>query len=325
MPFFDPGCFDLDDQINGEIWKDSPDRQRGIQQPATVAEPGMFGAQQAMLTAGIVPHPNTVLPWVPDLVGKEWKDKGAVFVVGSAYAGFIREYSKRNATMCLRCYFTAETARQFQERFFQDVVAPDPDYYGKLAILFGHPPAAPPLLSGSQVCILDLCRSSFVRRGLRIGRRVNWDKSGDPVVKASTAGALPDIFQEYVDQNKDWTWQRFMESKSSKIVALGTIAEHGLLRLFQAEGFTITEEGFPDAVNRPAFPPNTAAWVHRYADQGKTLAYWLQHQSWWNVNGDVNGVPRTWKILPVYHPAWMNKDPLYTQTRALLATLLAAP
>lgn len=326
MPFFDPDCYDFGDPTNEQVWEESPRRQHEIQHPATVAAPGMFGAQQAMLTAGIVPgfDANTVLPWVPDLVGREWKSKGAVFLVGSAYAGFIREYSGRNATMSLLRYATARTARQFQERFFQDVVEPDRDYYGKLAMLFGHLPAGLPLRSGSQICIMDLCRASFVRRGLRTGRRTEWDKPGDRIVKDSAAGPPPHVFQEYVDQNNDWTWQRFVNSQASKIVALGTITEHGLLRLFQAKGFTITEEGHPDAVHLPACHTKSAEWVRRYAAQDRTLAYWIQHHSWWKVEGEVSGQLRTWRILPVYHPAWLNKDPLYTKTRALLAALLAA-
>ena len=325
MRFFDPDSFDFDDQINREIWEQSAMRQHAIQQPADVSAPGTFGAQQAMLTAGIVQgvDPNTVLPWVPDLVGKEWSSEKAFFVVGSAYAGFIKQYSGRRATMNLCRYATAVTARLFQERFLNDVVEPDPDYYGKLAILFGHAPAAPlPRFSARQICVLDLCRASFVRRGLRNGQRKNWDKPGDGIVKDSAAGPQPHIFQHYVDQNSDWTWKRFMQSKASKIVALGTIAEHGVLRLFHEHGFTIRDQMHPNPIDLPEFAPHTAGWVSQYAD--RPLGYWLQHSTWWSII-PPHPSQRTFHLLPVYHPRKAYAyDPNYQRTRMLLPGFLAA-
>ena len=320
MPFWDANQFDLNDSINNEIWEDSPALQLEIHLPGALQGPGAFGAQQAMLTPGIVPgvRPETILPWVPDLVGKGWKKKAAIFVIGSAYAGFIKEYSRRSATMNLCCYATANSASQFQERFLRDVVQPDNDYYSYLAMLFDG------IRTADRLCILDLCRASFVRRGLRNGLPGNWDKSGDPVVKTSVAGQPPHSFQQYVDQNSNWTWERLMKSSASKIVALGTIAEHGILRLFHQNGFTICQQGHPNPIHLRVFDANNARWVRRYAANRRSLGFWLQHQTWWSVTHPDAG-QRTFHLLPIYHPARMIQyDPACQLTRGLLLSFLAA-
>ena len=321
MPFWDPRCFDLNDNINAEIWADSPLRQQDIQPTVPPVAVDGFGAQQAMLEPehqavwGNLPLPG-ILPWVPDLVGRRWKKKDAVFVVGSAYAGFIDEYSGRDAAMNLCCYASANSASGFQERFLKNVVRPDQAYYGKLATLFDG------IRTMAALCVMDLCRASFVRRGRRDGQRTNWDKPGDGIVKDSAAGPPPHIFQHYVDQNSDWTWKRFMQSKASKIVALGSIAEHGVLRLFQQYGFTIHEQGF---VLPPPEPGNgNATWVNNYAAQDRNLGYWLQHSTWWSIIPPDAG-QRTFHLLPIYHPRKSNAyDPNYQQTRMLLPGFFAA-
>lgn len=321
MPFWDSHHFDLSDPINAEIWENSPQLQHAIQTPAALAPVGAFGAQQAMFEA---PHqafwdnlqPSGILPWVPDLVGKRWKKKDAVFVVGSAYAGFIDEYSGRDAAMNLCCYASANSASAFQERFLKNVVRPDQAYYSRLATLFDG------IRTMDALCVMDLCRASFVLRGLRDGLPGNWDQGGDAVVKDSAAGPPPHIFQQYVDQNSNWTLKRFMQSKASKIVALGSIAEHGVLRLFQNYGFTIQEQGF---VLQPPVPANgNAAWVNNYAEQGRKLGYWLQHSTWWSIISPDAG-HRTFHLLPIYHPSKSNRyDPNYQQTRMLLPGFFAA-
>ena len=320
MPFWNANQFDLNDPNNNEIWGGSPALQQEIHLPGTLGIAGAFGAQQGMLTPGIVPGvgPETILPWVPDLVGKVWQKKAAVFVVGSAYAGFIKEYSGRSANMNLCCYATANSASQFQERFLKDVVQPDEDYYGNLALLFDQ------IRTAEQLCILDLCRASFVRRGLQNGQQGGLDQSGDGVVRSSVAGPPPHSFQQYVDLNSNRTWQRLKKSKASKIVALGSIAEHGILRLFHQNGFTIREQGQPNPIHLPVFEANNARWVTLYAANDRRLGFWLQHQTWWSVTHPDPG-QRTFHLLPIYHPARMSQyDPAYQLTRGLLLNFLAA-
>ena len=316
MPFWDPRCFDLNDKINAEIWADSPQLQQGIHPPLALEAAGAFGAQQAMIELADRVfwdnlQPPSILPWVPDLVGKRWKKKDAVFVVGSAYAGFIKEYSTRTAAMNLCCYATANSATQFQERFLQDVVQPDSDYYGKLELL------VQPYLYASQLCLMDLCRASFVKRGNRVTRRP-MDTSKEPNRGPAWNNYL--AYAQHV-QSDDWTWRRLTESKTEKIVALGSIAEHGILQLFGRNlnpGFTIIDrDGAP--LDLPDF------WNRTYAHPGRNLGYWLNEDDWWIVQGQVGGEKRRWRVLPIYHPSRVESyDPLYARTRGLFAEYLNA-
>lgn len=121
----------MHDEINDDIWRDSPAVQRSVQPPEVLGAPGAVGAQQAMIDG------DDVLPWVPDLIGSNWRNKNALIIVGSAYAGFIREFSGRGATMPLSDYRTARTWQDFQERFVATVVHPDVNYYRRLTALAG--------------------------------------------------------------------------------------------------------------------------------------------------------------------------------------------
>ena len=92
--------------------------------------------------AALCIHNDTVLPWVPDIVGKEAEGSDAILIFGAAYAGFIREYSGRGACLGLADYakFALDDGGDnwtgFQGAFLENVVAPDFVYYGRLASLF---------------------------------------------------------------------------------------------------------------------------------------------------------------------------------------------
>ena len=116
------------DQINAEIWEQSPALQRQIQTPHSLVNIGSVGAQQAMIDG----DSDCVLPWVPDLIGRDWKDAGSILVVGSAYAGFIDKYSGRSASMSESSYRREQTVEEFQRAFLHMVVMPDASYYGKI-------------------------------------------------------------------------------------------------------------------------------------------------------------------------------------------------
>lgn len=319
MPYWDDNHFDLNDRINENIWKDSPAIQQLIRPPRRLGDIGAFGAQQAMLEprARSVWRPHLtrpgILPWVPDLAGKRWKKRDAVFVVGSAYAGFIKEYSGRRAAMNLCCYASAASARQFQERFLREVVQPDTDYYSKLELLFARHRRA------AQLCLMDLCRASFVERGTRAGRK-QMDKSNEPSREPAWGH-----FRLYAEHPacRGWTQRRLTESRTTKIVALGWIAEHGVLQLLRDwfglnRGFTIVDtNGEPLVLAQD--------WTPTYASR-RRLNHWLKSGAWWNVAGQVDGEPRKWQVLPVYHPSAMQRnDPRYARTRGRLAAFLAAP
>jgi hypothetical protein len=103
MGYFDKKLSCTVDVVNDAIWQHSIAAQSSIQNPKRLVGEGCIGAQQAMMCAGVTPSISaaSILPWVPDLLGKHWKSTDAVFVVGSAYAGFIREFSGRSCCMSL--------------------------------------------------------------------------------------------------------------------------------------------------------------------------------------------------------------------------------
>lgn len=142
-------ALELDDSINEVIWRDSPGIQREIAQPCDAYE-GAVGAAQGMVG-------DTPLPWVPDLVGKDWRSPDAVLVFGSSYADFFTPLARRDNRMSLEEYREADSSRVFQSSFVRDVVGSDNDYYNEVAELLvraGVPP--------TSLVLSDLCRASFV-------------------------------------------------------------------------------------------------------------------------------------------------------------------
>jgi hypothetical protein len=174
-----------DDQLNEAIWSKSVAVQRLIQDPQELCEEGCFGAQQAMVDG------QAVRPWPPDLLGADWSKPGSLLIIGSAYAGFIREFSGRSASMLLRDYDPTLPCSKFQERFLRDVVAEDSVYYGGLAMLLTN------VLPVKSVATFDLCRASFVkrvrlnprkRRSGRYRSRSTWSKVFGDMSRTRRAG-----------------------------------------------------------------------------------------------------------------------------------------
>jgi hypothetical protein len=227
------------------------------------------------------------LPWVPDLVGQDWRDESGVVVVGYAYAGFIREYSTRSATIPLDQYLAASSVKDFQNLFLRYVVREDPSYYTPLQNLCST------LGSASRISLMDLCRVSLVKRGLGGAQRSD---SSSGIVKED-----PAIFEKYTEsvQPAEWLWQRLVGGQAICVLALGFATEHGLLRLFARRGMSITQNEVPFSVS----PIAHGAWANEYADPSRKLGYWLTHETWWTIRGQVNGIDRMWQVLPVYHPA----------------------
>jgi len=235
--------FNLHDELNQVIWNDSIRMQKEIHESCDGNQRrfgGQVGIQQAMIgSSGFDTDP---LPMVPDLVGKDAgnrRDK-TVLIVGSAYAPFIKGISSRNA-IAHHDYKTAGCAAKFQQRFFASVIAGDKAYYEPLARRFDK------ICPTQNLIVTDLCRGSFCFRSVDASgaRR---DIAGDKIVtgrhfvetgKNKLAVEARVLFSCYVDHGEDWTWQR-MES-SSDIFALGTIAEHGLLRILAKRGAEILD------------------------------------------------------------------------------------
>jgi hypothetical protein len=301
------------DSINDDIWRASTSAQRAIQDPKLLTSEGEIGAQQAMLSSGITPAivTTSVLPWVPDLVGNDWRSADALIVVGTAYAGFIREFSGRECCMGLDNYvaLSRQSWLEFCNHFIDVVVLNDDDYYIPVAKLVEG------VTDFSKLALLDLCRASFVRRGR--GQTCRTDSSSQANIKAK-----PERFSDYVEWEgilpdgtpvgpQVWSWSRIIGSAASCIIALGHVAEHGLLRLFTRK--------VPDAAiwlrtsagTKPSINLESKRWPNAYANRWQKLSSWVpsiddfksEAVDWWCISGTVNGKPRRWSLFPVYHPA----------------------
>ena len=306
--FWGPGNFNLsDDQINTEIWQKSREIQRTIQCPSQLIAPGAVGPQQAMLDAepilGITS--DDVLPWVPDIVGKDSDNKQGLLIFGAAYAGFIEEYSPRPACMPLSEYVKSvkhQDMNYFQKKFLEKIVAPDRNYYGKIKYLLQAVN-----IKSSQIVLSDLCPCSIVKRQIKNGKRN--DDSKQPSRDRAR------IFCQYVDNPKiqKWTENRVLKSNSRHIIALGHIAEHGLLRLFSRMGATIFDGNRPFTLRTNL--SKTWEWVNQYADPKRNLGFWIANNTWWTIRIG-NSV---WRLLPIYHPASADRyDQNYNKTISVL-------
>jgi hypothetical protein len=290
--------FNLHDELNQVIWSDSIRMQNEIHASCDGNHrrfSGAVGIQQAMIgSSGFDTDP---LPMVPDLVGKEagkCRDKTAL-IVGSAYAPFIQGIAGRGATIALRDYKTAGSAAKFQQRFFAQVIAGDKAYYEPLALRFSR------IRPTRNLIVMDLCRGSFCFRsvdanGLRRdigGDRIAMGKHFVETGKKELAVEARVLFSCYVDYGADWTWQRMEGSRD--IIALGAIAEHGLLRLLDKRGATILDRASGNQWTKLNVENH---WSQFSADGRK------QHGKWWDAHvGNME-----WRILPTPHPAAPTKE-----------------
>lgn len=314
--YWDADLLDLSDELNREIWERSPQIQVG-----EIGPPVNYGAQQAMIGSGVV------LPWPPDMVGKSCSTGGKLIVCGSAYAGFISPFSGRNGHSMSVDEYQQPTVDAFQRVFVNNVVRGGDRYYGVLEALLQDISAL------DQTLVLDLCRVSFVEKEDANGVRI--DRSGDGVVTTQEARA---VFETYVEAPtpSSWTWKRLSGRFGTRILALGSIAEHGLLRLFAKQGMDL----FIDEVGPVRFDtldPRCASgeWVRYYAGDlmtvgGKrlrkvfgtrvTLQYWIDSGAWWTIRNPDNP-DLSWRLLPAFHPTSQSSTKL-NSTRALLRRML---
>ena len=304
--------FRLDDQINREIWEQSPALQREVHAQTDdngdLLFDGSYGCQQAMLgNEGFDENP---LPWVPDLVGKDYGAKGSILIVGSAYAPFIRGYGGKRSAIPRLAYRWASATHpaNFQQLFFDEVVSPDIDYYSKIEQLLSG--CGEGSLHPRMFCLTDLCNGSFVQRRVvevnprphephyfsyEIERR---DAGGDRVVRRGRS-----VFHEYVSygDSRRWLWNRISHGRVKAILALGSIAEHGVLKLMTGEGCsaeTTHGETFAGGSLNEANPNGN--WVGHYAHHNWRLGDWAQRvDSYWRITQ----ARREWRLLPVQHPS----------------------
>lgn len=208
MRFWSLENLDLDDPLNVEIWDRSTGEQEQIQPYRSDWQIGDVGAQQAMR----FPYR---LPWVPDPVGRDWRSHDAMLIVGSVYGPFIGGDGRKHEILPFE--YAVESCAKFGRVFFEKVIR-HREFYTRVGEL-----AESVVGSCRSVAVFELCRVAFVRRA------EGCDKGDDGVAVAN-----PELFTRYVESPKqnDWLWRRVVGSEASTILALGTIAEHGLLRLF---------------------------------------------------------------------------------------------
>lgn len=242
--FWAVGNLASDDDLNQTIWETSAALQREIHPPEELDRMNALGAQQAMVEPDEFAEPpitsRTVLPWVPDLLGSNWTNEESLLVIGSAYAGFIREFSGGKGIGILDYLaLSQQDWFRFEVAFIREVVAEFRAYYDFIERLCRA-------LNGerstvAEAAITELCRASFVRRigndgsleqvrgqgYAKTGIVVRNDKSGDPSGPLSAQ-----VFAKYVENATaaEWIWERIRRTQARRIVVLGRIAEHGLLR-----------------------------------------------------------------------------------------------
>lgn len=291
MNFWNIDNFILNDDLNQEIWQNSPTLQREIQKPEELTDLGSIGAQQAMISSPT--YSLKCLPWVPDLLGKDWQSDKALMIIGSVYAGFIKEYSTRSNCIRLADYVNSNL-QEFQINFLENVVRNDSRYYEPVKCLIHD------IVNPEKISLFDLCRVSFVKRGNVWSDGIRKDKSGDGIVLEAAK-----IFDKYISNPKatDWIWRRIINSRSKFIIALGTIAEHGLLRLFKSKLHEMELRVNHSSNKYELKSHNGGKWVKHYAKPGFSINYWISNQSWWIISGKIKEYTYSWRLLPVYHPS----------------------
>lgn len=324
--------FDLDDEINRGIWNRSPDLQREAHAQTDDNEAhrfdGSYGCQQAMTEAeGFSEVP---LPWVPDLVGKNYGKKSSLLIVGSAYAPFLIGYGGRQAVEPSTYRKLAErgsVGRFLDEQFLPNVVNDDDGhYYDKISAVLGYEDGVNPIISPRAIAITDLCRGSFVYRPNNqptediFGDRVI-DES-DPRIPAEADPQCRRMFDTYFRGENRYGWlnRRIQNDGLRVVLALGLIAEYGLLRRFHELGAQVREnESVAEFIPRNHQLPWN--WVGQYAHLGFNLGYWNAPNRWWDVSF---GNRLFLRILPTYHPSareWTDdyEDSLQQRLTSMLA------
>lgn len=232
-------------------------------------------------------HPHR-LRWVPDQVGHDWRRRNAVIIFGSAYGPFIGGDGRPHEIDPID--YDCDSSSEMITKFFRRVISCR-RYYNEIAKL-----ASEVIPSCRLLALVDLCRVAFV---LRDAAR---DIGGDAVVNSA-----PELFTRYVESEPatSWLWRRIIESEASALVALGTIAEHGLLRLFARHLPNVSIRDSQNAVIRFDANAGDSQWPGRYAHQQRKLRHRqiAKVPPYWKIEGKMpDGSCRTWRVAVVPHP-----------------------
>lgn len=288
--FWCPSNFAGDDCINRDIWSHC---HQAICCNGSGRLAGMtVGAQQALLERGdinrLLQNPSgfpgmrscgkancACLPWVPDLVGKKWREKEGILIFGSAYAGFIQGYSKRcrgNKGIPVCDYASASDYWNFQEKFFIRQVVRLWQYYKDIEALIGNVG-----LSSRQIVLGDICRASFVVKHKNNG--VREDQQNDTLTSNNKS-----IFNLYAQANTCWTWARISGTEGHRILCLGTLAYDYLEKAFQCMGASPIPH--PSLQSVKQFSVAQRTWSVLQLDHPARSSY--NGRPWTNVHGWLN-------------------------------------
>ena len=87
------------------------------------------------------------------------------------------------------------------------------------------------------------------------------------------------------------------------ILALGSTADHGLLRLFhwyKAKIHRRRDCAESPRLWRSKFSANEP-WAKNYAAERKNIKWWRENSDWWELYIEKDA--RRWRILPISHPS----------------------
>lgn len=279
-------ALDLEDPLNEEIWQHSPEEQERIQPYRDGWAIGEIGAQQAMR------YPYR-LPWVPDIVGRDWKSRDAVVIFGSAYGPLVGREG-RPSFIAPHKYVRASNAAEFTKLYSEKVL--QDRYYRRIAELGST------VVPVYRMIILDLGRVSFVRCSL------DRDEGGDSVI-----GSTPELFTRHVQSPaaNEWLWRRVLGTEAETVIALGKVAEHGILRLFSRNLRDVSIRDSSDASIRFVAKLEDHRWPLRNAHHSRTLKDRAAAASppYWAVEGMTSeGILRAWRVAVVPHPTEARGD-----------------
>jgi hypothetical protein len=250
-------ALDLEDPINQAIWSESPVVQQDLQ-PARHGTVGSVGAGQAL----VGPDP---LPWVPDLVGREWRTPDSVLVFGASYADFFTRWANRPGRLT-SAYRADAPWSDFQQQYVRAVVDDDAAYYDKVQQLLQDAG-----LPRERVLLTDLCRASFVEI-----------ESGGSSASETLLTTHARLFNAYVAANRAWHHRRLRAWQGTVLVGLGRLATAGLLHLLS--------DGRPDDTTWMKRSP--ALGVHAVRWQGRDLQVLrVPHPSAWGDPHPRDGAP----------------------------------